>query len=416
VFKTTAAGRGIVALALAVPLVAACGGDTASGPINLGMVTSTSGGNALLGQASVDGAKIAVDELNAAGGVLGRQVNFIVRDDQGKTDVGTQQTRDLILTQKVGGIIGPVSSGVLLAISPVSKENKTVLISDVANTERAFWEQGHKYIFSVVPNTQIEGSAMGVYMSKQPYKKYVIIAPDYEFGHIQSQAWKDKMKELKPDATVVKELFPKLGEKDYSSFITAALAENPEAIYSNLFGADLVAFTKQAKNYGLFDKVKFAALYDVDVLQSLGQDVVPNVIGYERGPFYAIQKIAPSDKLTKFVAEYRKRDNKAPSAWALNGYDAVMAWAAAAKQANSFDGDALAGALEGLKLDSLRGQNIFIDKFRHQANVGTYVGVVTWDPNFKEFATFQDPQYIAGDTVWRSEADITAIREKAGNK
>lgn len=399
----------------AVLLAAACSGAPTT-PVKLGMVIETSGGNALLGQAGVDGAKIAVDELNGAGGILGRQVELIIRDNEGKTDVGARETRDLILSQKVSGILGPVSSGVLLAISPIAKENKTILISHTANTERAFWEQGHKYIFSVVPNTQIEGAAMGVYTAKLPYKKYVIIAPDYEFGHIQSEAWKAKIQSLKPDVVVTKELFPKLNEKDFTSFITAALAEQPEAVYSNLFGADLIAFTKQAKNYGFFDKVKFMALYDVDVLQGLGQDVVTGVIGYERGPFDVIQKLAPSSQLDKFIAEYRKRTNKWPVTWAINAYDAVMAFAKAAKIANSLESDKLVTALEGMQLDSLRGPGRYIDKFHHQANVGTYIGVVDWVPEFKEFARYKDPVYIPGDQVWRSQEEIIQIREKAGNK
>jgi branched-chain amino acid transport system substrate-binding protein len=404
----------LLALVAVLALGTACASAPA-GPIKLGMVTSTSGANALLGQSGVDGAKVAVDELNAAGGVLGRKIELIVRDDQGLTDVGAREVRDLILSQKVDAMFGGVSSGVLLAESPIVKDNKMVFISFIANTERAYWEQGHRYIFSLVPNTQIEGAGVATYTAKLPYKKWVVIGPDYEFGHIQSDAWAAKMKELKSDFVVTKSLFPKLGEKDYTSFITAALAEQPEAVYANIFGADIVAFTKQAKNYGFFDKVKFVGLYDVDSLQALGQDVVTGVIGYERAPYYAIQKLTPSKKLDDFVATYQKQTNKLPSCWAVNGYDAIMAWAKAAKQANSVDSEKVVDALEGLKLDSLRGPNVYIDKFRHQANVGPYIGVIQWDPSIKEFAVFKDPTYVAADTVWRSEADIKAIRQKAGN-
>lgn len=418
---------GALAMAALLALAAGCsalapGGGPAgtrpadAGPVKLGMVTSTSGGSALFGQAGVDGAKIAVDELNASGGVLGRRIELIVRDDEGKTDVGARETRDLILSQKVSALLGPVSSAILLAISPIAKENKTVLLSHTANTERAFWEQGHAYIFSVVPNTQIEGAALGLYLAKLPYKRYVIIAPDYEFGHIQSEAWKKKLQELRPDVVVVKELFPKLGEKDFTSFITAALAEQPEAVYSNLFGSDLVAFTKQAKNYGFFEKVRFAALYDVDTLQALGPDAVPGVIGYDRGPFHAIRKLAPSERFDKFVDEYRKRTGKWPSTWAINAYDAVMAWAKAAQKAGDVASDRVAPALEGLELDSLRGPGRYIDKYRHQANVGSYIGVVDWAADFKEFATYREATYIPGDQVWRSEEEIKQIREKAGNR
>ncbi len=381
--------------------------------IKVAMVNTTTGSFALYGLAGIEGAKIAVAELNASGGVLGRKVELIVRDDSAKPDVGSREIRDVILREEVAAVFGPVSSGVLLAMSEVAKENKTILIAHTSNTERAVVERGHRYIFSVVTNTFIEGSAMGEYMAKKPYKKYMIIGPDYEFGHIQSEAFERRLKENKKDVEIIGRVWPKGGETDYTSYITAIIAAKPDAVYSNLFGSDLIGFTKQAKGYDFFKKFPFASLYDVDTLQGLGKDVVEGVIGYERGPFHVIRKLAPGQRIEDFIKKYRAATNKYPSCWAINAYDAVMAWAKAVKKANTVETEKVVDTLEGLQLDSLRGPGRYIRKVDHQANVGSYIGVVAWDKSFPDFAIWKDATYIPGDKVWRSEAEVLEVRAKA---
>jgi branched-chain amino acid transport system substrate-binding protein len=382
-------------------------------PVKVAMVNTSTGGAALFGLAGIEGAKIAVAELNEAGGVLGRKIELIVRDDGAKPDVGAREIRDVILREEVAVVFGPVSSGVLLGMSEVAKENKTILIAHTSNTERAFVERGHRYIFSVVPNTFIEGSAMGQYMAKKPYKRYMIIGPGYEFGYIQADAFERRLKENKKDVEIIGKLWPKLGETDFTSYITAIIAAKPDAVYSNLFGSDLIAFTKQAKGYGFFEKFPFAALYDVDTLQGLGKDAVEGVIGYERGPFHVIRKLAPSQRFEDFIKKYRAATNKYPSTWAINAYDAVMAWAKAVKKANTIETEKVVDALEGLELDSLRGPGRYIRKADHQASVGSYIGVVAWDKSFPDFAIWKDATYIPGDQVWRPEGEIPEIRAKA---
>jgi len=404
---------GIGILAMVFGLVLLVQPAQAQKPIKVAMINTSTGAFALYGLAGIEGGKIAVAELNAAGGVLGRKVEMIVRDDAAKADVGAREIRDVILREEVAAIFGPVSSGVLLAMSEVAKENKTILIAHTSNTERAFVERGHRYIFSVVPHTFIEGSAMGQYMAQKPYKKYMIIGPDYEFGHIQAEAFERRLKENKNDVEIIGRLWPKGGETDFTSYITAVIAAKPDAVYSNLFGSDLIAFTKQAKGYDFFKKFPFAALYDVDTLQGLGKDAVEGVFGYERGPFHVIRKLAPSQRFEDFITKYRAATNKYPSTWAINAYDAVMAWAKAVKKANTVDTEKVVDALEGLELDSLRGPGRYIRKVDHQANVGSYIGVVAWDKSFPDFAIWKDGTYIPGDKLWRSEAEVLEVRAKA---
>jgi branched-chain amino acid transport system permease protein len=379
--------------------------------VNLVMVNSMTGPMALYGLAAAEGAKIAVSDLNQAGGLLDRKLHLITRDDGSSPNVGVRQAREAMRLDEPEVMFGPVSSDVLLTISQVSKDNKTILISHTANSERAFLEHGHRYIFSVVPSTFMEGSAMGIHMASRACRRYVILGPDYEFGHIQAEAFERRLKEKRPDVEIIDRIWIQPGEADYSRHIEAIRAARPDAVYCNLYGSDLVTFTRQAKAQGFFDAQIFAALYDVDTLQALGRDAVEGVIAYERGPFHVIRKLAPSSRFEDFIRKYGAATNKYPSAWAINAYDAVMTWAKAVRRADSFDTEKVVDALEGLEMDSLRGPGCIIRKADHQASVGSYIGLVAWSDSFPDFALWTNVTYVPGEHVWRSEAEIQAARQ-----
>ncbi|MGH7333778.1 MAG: ABC transporter substrate-binding protein [Candidatus Rokuibacteriota bacterium] len=382
--------------------------------VKVGILSSVTGPLALLGHAGIEGARLAVAELNAAGGVLGHRVDLLVRDDTGRPEVGARQARDAIVNDEVALLLGPVSSAVLLSMSEVAKEHRTILISHTANSERAFVEQGHRYVFSVVPNTFMEGNAVAQYLAAKPFRRYAVLGPDYELGHTQGEAFERRLRELRADVEIVDRTWPKLGATDFSAPIAAISAARPDAVYSNLFGSDLVEFTRQAKAAGLFDTVAFVGLYDVEVLQALGKDAVEGIVGYERGPFHVIRALAPSERFEDFIRRYGAATNRFPSTWAINAYDAVMAWGKAVQQAGALDTEQIVDALEGLELDSLRGPGRVIRKADHQANVGTYIGVVAWDERFPDFAIWKEATYIPGDQVWRPEAEVPEIRRHHG--
>ncbi len=378
--------------------------------IKVAIVSSASGPTALLGLAGIEGARIAVAELNAAGGLLDRRLDLLVRDDGGRPDVGAREARQAIVEDEVAAVFGPVGSDVLLAMSDVAREHRTILITHTANTERALVERGHRYIFSVVPNTFMEGSAVARYLAQRPYQQYMVVGPDYELGHIQAEAFERRLRRDNAAASVVGRTWPKLGERHFTPHISAILAARPEAVYSNLFGSDLIEFTRQAAEHNLFTKVAFAGLYDVEALQGLGHDAVEGVIAYERGPFHVIRRLAPSERFEQFIHAYGAATNKYPSAWAINAYDAVMTWARAVQKAGTVETERVVDALEGLELDSLRGPGRFIRPIDHQANVGSYIGVVAWDPSFPDFMIWRDAVYVPGDEVWRPEAEVLAVR------
>lgn len=411
--------RTIAAMLLAATVAAACtpaasslpsGGTGPSGsattvggdPIKVALITDSAGSTSLFGVANINGARLAVDELNTAGGVLGRPVELIVRDSKSKPDVGVQLARDAILADGVSAIFGPVSSAVAAAMTEVAKENKTPIFFHTSNTQRLTTELFHKYAFMVGPNTTMEGRGNAIAAAKLPYKNWAVIAPDYEFGHLQSEAFVAKLKALRPDVEIVTEQFPKLGEKEFTPVITSVLAANPEAVYSAHFAGDLITFTKQAAPLGFFDKVFFTSLYETDALQALGAEAPEGVRGYSRAPFFAID----SPLIDDFVGRYRNAYGVYPSDWAIMAYDAVKLWAAGVAKSGSLDADALVTALEGYKFDSLRG-SVTIRPVDHQASVSVYSGTVAQDASVG-FATWKDITIIPGEEVWLTEDEVKA--------
>lgn len=379
-------------------------GDSGGGPIKVALITDSAGATSLFGVANINGARMAVDELNEAGGVLGREVELIVRDSKSTPELGVQLTRDAILQDDASAIFGPVSSAVAVAMTEVAKQNQTPIFFHTSNTQTLTAQYFHEYAFMVGPNTTMEGRGNAIALADSPYRRWAVIAPDYEFGHLQSEAFTTKLQELNPDVEIVKSVYPPLGETDYTSYITSLLAARPDAVYGALFAGDLIAFTRQAQPLGFFDEVFFTSLYETDALQALGADAPEGVRGYSRAPFFAIE----SEHIDDFVTRYRDRYGIYPSDWAIMAYDAVKLWAAGVEEAGSTEPDALVEALEGYRFDSLRGP-VTIRPIDHQASVPVYSGTVQMDPEVG-FATWTDVRVIPGEEVWLSEQEVEALQ------
>jgi len=402
--------RWIVVVALAVFVTAACNrgavneGETADeeGPIEVALITDSAGATSLFGVSNINAAKLAVAELNEDGGVLDRQVELIVKDSNSDPELGVKLTREAVLENEVSAIFGPVSSAVAVAMTDVAEQYETPIFFHTSNTQTLTAENFHEYAFQVGPNTTMEGRGNAIALADTPHKRWAVIAPDYEFGHLQSQAFIDKIQELNPDVEIVKKSYPPLGEKDFTSYITSTMAAKPDAVYGALFAGDLITFTKQAQNLGFFDEVFFTSLYETDALTALGKDAPEGVRGYSRAPFFAIE----SDTIDQFIEDYRAEYDSYPSDWAIMAYDAVKLWAAGVEEAGSLEPDELVSTLEGFEFESLRGP-VTIRPEDHQASVPVYSGTVSFSDEY-DFATWTDIESIPGEDVWLSVEEVTA--------
>ncbi|CAN5447493.1 ABC transporter substrate-binding protein [soil metagenome] len=373
-------------------------------PLRIGMATSLSGAIALFGVANEQGAQLAVDQLNDAGGVLGRPVELIVRDDEAAPEVGVSLARDLIISEEVDVLLGPVSSGVALAITELSAEREIPFIVHTSNTEALMNESFQPYMVSVVPNTGMEARAQGVDLADSGFTQWATIAPNYEFGQRQTGTFVDTITAENPDVEIIAQQFPELGEPDLQPFITAILSSNPEAVYSPLFAGDLITFTRQAANLGFFQQTYFTALYETDALTELGDEVdLSGIRGYSRCPF-----TIDTPEMAQFVEDYRAAYDTVPSDWACMAYDAVNLWAQVVEENGTEDGPAFSETVGGFEFQSLRGPTEIRD-IDHQASVASYIGELQFDDELGFYA-YTNLVTVPAEDIWLSEVEVEATR------
>jgi len=378
--------------------------------IKIGVIYDFAGGCHMYSEAGIKGIKMALEEINGKGGILGKKVEYIVRDTEGKTDVAVREVKDLILREKVNFLIGPCSSGVGLAMQVVHSEYKILRLSAIANTEAQTVDKFSPYFVQVVPNTYMEAVAATRYFQKRvpKAKKFATIGPDYDFGRREEMAFTEEIKKLVPDAEIVYEAWPKLGEKDFTAFITAIMAKKPDAVHGSLFGGDLVSFTKQAAPYGFFEKTPFMALYDFPVLLALGADAPEGVFAFGRGCFF----MDPNPKMMEFVEKFKKTAGEYPDGWAVQNYDAVYLLKAAIEKAKTIETEAVIKAIEGMPFDGLR-QKFTIRALDHMGTVPCYQGTIAKDPKYP-FKIWKDISRVPGEEVIRPEASVREIWKKTG--
>ena len=374
----------------------------------IGILQPFTGPYALYGKAVHDACKIAADEMNIAGGIKGRRIELLTRDTKAKVDVGVREAQDLILRGGVDAIIGVTSSGVNLGVIEVTKEYKVIHISTIANTEKASLERIHPYYFQTVPNSYIDTTSTARFAMKMPIKNFITIAADYEWGHSSVEIFTGHMSKERPEVQWTKKFWPKLGEVDYTSYVTAILAEKPDICFAWFAGADFMNFVKQAKGYGFFEKVRFVGPAFEDDLMDLGAEFPEGMLIYSRGAFYGID----TPQMKTFQQKYLTATGRYPSCWAILSYDAFTCLMESIKRAGSFDKDAIAKNLEGGKFKTLRGELNFrpID---HMMNSPMYFSTSFFD-KAKGFCIGKDVTVVPGENCMRSPEEIKKIRAEKG--
>ena len=381
--------------------------STAASPIKIGLITDLTGMAFLLAKDNGDGAKMAVDEINKAGGVLGRPLELIVRDSALKTDVGIAAARELVVDQKVNFLLGPVSSAVRLAISDVARQYKVPMIDSIGGSRRLVEDRGHDYFFELSLTTRTEAYGQAVGTAKLKGKKIVTIAPDYEWGRLEHEGFVQPFKKMRPEVEFVGEYWPKLGEKDYTPYITAILAKNPDIIWSGFWGGDFIGFVKQAKGYGIFEKYTFVGNAESSSLHALGADAPEGIYGWDRSPVYAIDTPA----MKAFVSAYQAKNKDIPTAWAAFGYEAVQLVKWGLEKAGSDNPEAWVKAVKGATVPTLRGPITFRE-YDNMSNSPVYFGRLMRDPKYP-FLTLKDMINVGVEPSMISVEEVKKLREAA---
>ena len=385
----------------------------AAEPYNLGVDLAITGTGALYSKDGIDAIKLAVDEINKDGGFLGQHaIKLFIRDSHTKPDVAVREAKDLILRDKVRTILGTYSSACADAIKPVAQEYKVLHIAAISNSENITMVHFSPYTFSVVPNSYMQAKAvvLGVaeLAKKKGWKNYVTIASDYEWGRSTQNNTVALLKQMAPELTLKKEFWPRLGETQFTSYITAIMAQKPDFVIGSIASKDNVSWMKQAKAYGFFDKIPYpGSLISVSELILQAKTLTRGLIGLCRAPFFAHMDVP---MMANFVKNFRAKYNRYPSDWAVMEYDAVYALKQGIEKAGSIDSEKVKDALKGATIETTRGQ-LFFRKIDNQLSCSSYIGVVADDPAYP-FPIYHDLVQVKGPDSWRPEAEILDARSK----
>lgn len=387
------------------------GAAAAEEALKIGYVADLTGACAPIAEDGLNGSKLAVEALNAGGGVLGRPVELVIRDSQTKPEEGGKQARELAATAGIEALTGVCSSAVMLAVNEVAKEFKLPHLAMIGSTQKANIEAYNPYFIQTQANATMEARAAAEYVAKKAdWKRIAPMGFDYEWGHTSVEAFSNRLKELRPDIEITEPVFMKVGEANMGPYVTAALANEPDAVFAAVFGGGLVSLIKQGKSFGMFENSNLVTLLTVDTLQSMG-DAMPKdrVFGIARAPFFALDQ---TPELAAFIETYRAAYGEYPTDWAINGYDALMFYAKAATAAGETGGDAVVAAFQAGSFDGLKAKGLKLRAFDGQMDAPAYVGEVNFDPAFP-FPTMKNVEKFAGSALMFSEETIQAMRDAA---
>jgi len=336
----------------------------AQGPIKIGIVDTYSGPATTYTYDVRDAFKLAIDEVNAKGGVVGRKIEFTMRDDKFKVDIGLSMAKELVMMEKVDILMGTISSSVTLAISEYCKAEKMPFIVTFSKSEKITGEKGHRYVFSVDENTAMIGKAAAAGLSKKPFLKYWIAGDDYEYGHALADGVWNNLKKLKPKVELIGQSWWKLGEPELTPYLTAITAAKPDAAIFATGGVSMVNAMKAAKATGFAAKIPMFihTATELSTLAPLGMDAPEGVLGTSNYHFY----YPDTQKNKAFVKAFKDAYGREPKVGALYGYLAAQFITKALQKAGKMDKEKFIDALSGLKVDSPIGE-IEMRAFDHQA-------------------------------------------------
>ncbi len=316
------------------------------------------------------GWELALEEINKAGGVLGRKIKVISRDDNGNTGDAVRVAEELITRENVSLLMGTFPSNIGLAVSNLAAQRKIVFVAAEPLTDKIVWENGNRYTFRLRPSTYMQTAMLIPDAVKLKKQKWAIVYPNYEYGQSATLWFKKLMQQKQPGVTIVTEQAPPLGKIDAGAVVQALIDAKPDAIFSSLFGPDLQKFVREGNTRGLFkNTVVFNLLAgEPEYLDPL-KDETPEgwyVTGY---PWNEIKTPAHQ----KFLAAYQAKYKDYPRLGSIVGYSTMYTVANAIKKAGSVDTEKLIAALKGLEMETPIGPIVYrpIDG---QSTMGAYVG------------------------------------------
>ena len=382
------------ALQLVPPFIIKARGET---PVKIGMVDPITGTYAALGTSEINGAKLALKQINHKGGILGRPVELVVEDSAANPGLSVQKAHKLIEKDRCSMLMGSVSSGVSLAVSPVAKEKGVVYMDTGGHIDAVTGKDCHWTTFRICTTTWMLAAGNAKTIADKFGKKWYFITPDYAYGHGLEADYSKLLKSF--GGTVLGNALSPLGTTDFSSYLIKAEQAKPDVLMILTGGNDTVNCLKQAVQFGLQHKMTISgSLQEMENLVALPPAAL---MGWWVFEWYWDQPGVPHVK--QFVHEYRKLDRRKfnyPTARSWFGYAGMHSLAMAANNAKSVDAVKVARALEGMELPpeiALQPKKVFFRAGDHQLMSSEYPGYIPKHPSYPHMYKYVD--VIEGDKI-----------------
>jgi branched-chain amino acid transport system substrate-binding protein len=350
------------------------------------------------------GFQLAFEEINAAGGVLGgRPIEVISRDDGASPGDATRVADELLTRENVSFLFGTFLSNVGVAMTDFANQRQTLFIAAEPLTDAITMEQGNRYTFRIRPNTYMQVGMLVEEAQKTGAKRWAIVAPNYEYGQSAAAVFKRLLTEAVPDAEIVAEQYPALGQIDAGSTVAALEQANPDGIFNVLFGGDLVAFVREGETRGLFEGRPVMSLLTGEPEWYLPlRDEVPvgwTVTGY---PWQDIE----DEEHRAFIEAYQARFDETPRLGSVLGYVLAYMIRDTIERAGSTETEALIEALEGAEFETVMGP-ITMRAADNQATMGAWVGTLVERDGT---GAMEDWTYRDGADYLHDEEEVRAAR------
>lgn len=349
------------------------------------------------------GMQLAVDEANASGGVLGRKIELIIRDDNANPGDAVRAAEELMARERVDVLTGSFLSHIGLALTDFAKQKKVFFLAGEPLTDKIVWDSGNRYTFRLRTSTYMQVAMLMPDVTAMKKKRWALVYPNYEYGQSAAASFKKLLKAAQPDVEFVAEQAPPLGKVDAGSVVQALADAKPDAIFNVLFGADLAKFVREGNTRGLFKGIEVASLLtgEPEYLDPL-KDEAPDgwvVTGY---PWYAIK----TPEHEAFRSAYEAKFKEYPRLGSVVGYSSIKSIVEGVKKAGSTDTEKMIAAFRGLSVVTPFGPVVYRPE-DHQSTMGAYVGRTK---NEGGKGVMVNPRYMDGAKFLPSADEVKKMR------
>jgi branched-chain amino acid transport system substrate-binding protein len=352
------------------------------------------------------GWEMAIEEINAQGGVLGKKLEVVSRDDGGSPGDAVRVANELVTREGVNIIAGTFLSNIGLAVTEFAGKEKVFFLAAEPLTDKITWQDGNKYTFRLRPSTYMQVAMLMPDAVAAKKKRWALVYPNFEYGQSAATWFKQMLRKAQPDVELVSEQATPLGKVEAGAVVQAIDDAKPDAIFNVLFGADLAKIVREGTTRGSFKNRTVVSLLsgEPEYLDPLKDEAPVGwiVTGY---PWDAID--TPAHKA--FLDAYQKRWNDYPRLGSVVGYATMQSLAAGIAKAGATDTDKLIAAFRGLKLASPLGAFEY-RALDHQATMGAYVGQIALKGGKGTMSSFK---YVDGASVQPSDEEVRKLRPAA---